>query len=188
MSERSVVLVRHGETEWSKTGKHTGRTDVPLTEHGRDAARALAPKLARFQFARVLSSPLSRAWETCALAGFGDRAEKRDALLEWNYGDYEGLLSKDIRARVPGWTVFTHGCPNGETVEDVARRVDALIVEIAAASGDVAIFAHGHVLRVLAARWIEQDPALGARLMLDTAHVSILGFERDVRVVRAWNA
>lgn len=183
----SIFLVRHGETEWSKAHKHTGRTDIPLTDRGREAARALGPKLADKKFVRVLSSPLSRAFETTTLAGFGDRAEKTDALLEWDYGDCEGLLTSDIRKTVPGWTVFSHGCPNGESAADVARRVDPLIEELAAEKGDVLLFAHAHVLRVLAARWIGMGPEGGRSFTLDTASISVLDLERETRIIRHWN-
>jgi len=183
MTALEIFLVRHGETEWSRTGKHTGRTDVPLTDAGRTAARALVlPKSP----ARVLASPLKRAFETCALAGYD--GEKTDALLEWNYGDYEGKTSAEIRASVPGWTVFSHGCPNGESGADVAQRVDPLIAEIAKLSGEVLLFAHGHVLRALTARWLGLDTSGGRYFVLETAHVSVLGFERETRVIRRWNA
>jgi probable phosphoglycerate mutase len=188
MSSRSIVLVRHGETEWSRTGKHTGRTDVPLTDRGREEARAIASRLASFHFQRVLASPLVRAFETCQIAGFGDRAEKTEVLLEWDYGEYEGLTTPDIRAKVPGWNVFTHGCPGGETPAAIARRVDRLIAELLDTTGDVLLFAHGHVLRVLTARWLELGPEAGRLFALETARLSILGFERETRVIMRWNA
>lgn len=183
-----IVLVRHGETEWSKSGQHTGRTDIPLTEEGRKAAKALAARLAEFQFVRVLTSPLSRANDTCVLAGFGDRCEKTDALLEWDYGEHEGKTTPEIRKTVPGWTVFTHGCPGGEMGADVARRVDGLIAQIEDGDGDVALFAHGHILRVLAARWLGLGPEGGRFFALETGRISILGSERDTRVIRRWNS
>lgn len=188
MTDRVVYLVRHGETEWSHTGRHTGRTDIPLLDAGRDAARALAPRLAKVSFAHVLTSPLSRARETCSLAGFGERAEVDSALVEWDYGDYEGLKSADIRAKNPGWTVFTHGCPNGERAEDVGRRVDPVVARLAASTESALVFAHGHVLRVLAARWLGLAPDTARCFMLDTAHVSVLANERETRVIRHWNA
>jgi probable phosphoglycerate mutase len=182
-----VVLVRHGETVLSRDGRHTGRTDVPLTERGREDARRLAPTLGRHRFARVLVSPLQRARETCALAGLADREELCPALMEWDYGDYEGLTSAQIDEQRPGWWLWRDGCPNGEMPDDVAARADAVIAEISATDGDVALFAHGHLLRVLGARWIEQPPAHGARLMLDTAAVCLLDTEHGVRTVRLWN-
>jgi probable phosphoglycerate mutase len=183
-----IVLVRHGETEWSKTGLHTGRTDVALTDDGRKAARALGPRLDVFELTRVLTSPLSRAKDTCVLAGFGDRCETTDALLEWNYGEHEGKTTAEIRKTIPDWSVFTHGCPGGEMGADVARRVDGLIEQLETSEGDVALFAHGHVLRVLAARWLGLGPEGGRLFALDTGSISILGWERDGRVIRRWNS
>jgi broad specificity phosphatase PhoE len=183
-----LVLVRHGETEWSRTGKHTGRTDIPLTEKGWRAAEVLRGSLAQRPFARVLTSPLSRAAETCRLAGLGDRAENRDELLEWDYGDYDGLTTPEIRQERPDWRLWRDGCPGGETPDQVAARVDRLIAELVELDGDAALFAHGHVLRVLAARWIELGPEGGARLVLATATLSVLGWERETRAVRLWNA
>ena len=183
-----LVLVRHGETEWSRDLKHTGRTDVPLTEDGRREAERLRSALAGRRFTRVLASPLQRAAETCRLAGLGDRAETTDALLEWDYGDYEGITTKEIRAARPGWFLWRDGCPGGETAADVGARVDPLVEELARLDGDVAIFSHGHVLRVLTARWLTLGPAAGALFALGTGTLSILGFEREVRVIRRWNA
>lgn len=182
-----MILVRHGETEWSRARRHTGRTDVPLTEAGRAEARRLAGRLASRRFERVLTSPLSRASETCRLAGLGGAAERRPELVEWDYGDYEGRTTRDIRAGRPGWLLWRDGCPGGETPEDVGARVAPVVAELARARGDVAVFAHGHVLRVLAAGWIELAPAAGRRLALSTAGVSILGYEHEARVVRLWN-
>ena len=150
-----VWLIRHGETEWSRSGRHTGLTDLPLTAAGRRAARSLAPVLARESFALVLTSPRQRARETCELAGLGDRARVDPDLVEWNYGEYEGLTSVEIRGRSPGWLLFTDGAPGGERPEDVSRRVDRVIGQARVAPGNVAIFAHGHLLRSLAARWLE---------------------------------
>jgi len=181
------VLARHGETEWSRTGRHTGRTDVPLTEAGARQARLLAASLAGRSFERVLTSPLSRAAETCRLAGFGPVAEPRDELLEWDYGEYEGLTTPDIRRERPGWVLWRDGCPRGESAEDVGQRVGRLLAELQGVQGDVALFAHGHVLRVLAALWIGRRPADAARLALATATVSVLGWERETAVVRLWN-
>ncbi len=181
------MLARHGETEWSRDGLHTGRTDVPLTDEGRRQARLLARSLEGMEFTRVLTSPLSRAVDTCRLAGFGDRAESRDELLEWDYGEYEGLTTPQIRERRPAWYLWRDGCPGGEGPDDVGRRADALLADLRATRGKVALFAHGHVLRVLAAQWIGLETSGGGRLALATATVSVLGWERDVEVVRRWN-
>jgi broad specificity phosphatase PhoE len=183
-----VVLVRHGETEWSRDLRHTGRTDVPLTEAGRREAERLREELSGRSFARVLTSPLERAAETCRLAGLGERAERRDALLEWDYGEYEGITTEQIREHRPGWFLWRDGCPGGETADDVGARVDPLVDELAALDGDVALFSHGHLLRVLAARWLGLAPESGALFALGTGTLSILGFEREVRVIRRWNA
>ena len=183
-----VVLVRHGETEWSRTGKHTGRTDIPLTENGRRDAEVLRASLTARRFARVLTSPLSRAAETCRLAGLGGSAENRDELLEWDYGDYEGLTTPEIREQRPDWSLWRDGCPGGEAPEDVGARVDRVIGEVQELDGDAALFAHGHVLRVLSARWIELGPEWGARLVLATATLSVLGWERETAALRLWNA
>jgi broad specificity phosphatase PhoE len=182
-----LVLARHGETEWSRTGLHTGRTDVPLTEEGRRQASLLGRSLEGREFGRVFTSPLSRAADSCRLAGLGDRAEPRDDLLEWDYGDYEGLSTPQIRERRPDWYLWRDGCPGGEGPEDVGRRADELLADLCGRSGDVALFAHGHVLRVLAARWIGLPPSAGGLLALATATVSVLGWERDVAVIRRWN-
>jgi broad specificity phosphatase PhoE len=183
-----VVLVRHGETEWSRDLKHTGRTDVPLTEAGRHEAERLRSALAGRRFARVLTSPLERAAETCRLAGLGDSAETTDALLEWDYGEYEGITTKEIRETRPGWFLWRDGCPAGETAAEVGARVDPIVQQLASLDGDVAVFSHGHVLRVLTARWLELAPESGALFALGTGTLSILGFEREVRVIRRWNA
>ena len=180
-------LIRHAETEWSKTRRHTGRTDVPLTDEGRAAARALADRLAGREWSAVLTSPLSRARETCALAGLAGRAVVRDELLEWDYGDYEGITTAEIRETRPGWYLWRDGAPGGETPTAVAARCDALIADLAAADGDVAVFAHGHVLRMLAARWIDLPPDGGGRLALTTASLSVLSYERETRVLLRWN-
>jgi len=182
-----VVLVRHGETDWSGAGKHTGRTDVPLNERGRREARALAGMLAGRRFALVLTSPLSRAVETCRLAGLGDRALVRDELAEWDYGAYEGRTTAEIRMRRPGWSLWRDGVEGGETIAQVGARADRLVPELEAAGGDVAVFAHGHLLRVLAARWLGVEPDAGRLLALDPATISALGFEHEWRVLRAWN-
>ena len=183
-----LVLVRHGETEWSRAGKHTGRTDIPLTDAGRRTAEVLRAPLSARSFARVLSSPLSRAADTCRLAGFGSEAELRDELLEWDYGEYDGLTTPEIREGRPGWFLWRDGCPGGESPDEVAARIDRLIAELQQLDGDAILFAHGHVLRVLSARWIELGPARGAHLVLGTATLSVLGWERDTPAIRLWNA
>ncbi|MCZ4494302.1 MAG: histidine phosphatase family protein [Conexibacter sp.] len=180
-------LIRHAETEWSKAHRHTGRTDIPLTDEGRAAAAKVRDRVAGHAFTAVLVSPLSRARETAELAGLGERAQFRDDLLEWDYGDYEGITTADIRKDRPGWYLWDDGVPNGEAASDVAARVDRVIDEALGSDGDVAVVAHGHVLRVLAARWLEQPPQLGGRLVLETGAISRLGFERDVRALLAWN-
>jgi len=187
MAAPQILLARHGETEWSATKKHTGLTDIPLTATGRRQAELLGARLRGRDFALVVSSPLGRALETCRLGGLGDRVEVRDALLEWDYGEVEGITTAEIRETVPGWTVWTHPVPGGETAAQVAARVDPLVEELADLDGDAAVFAHGHVLRVLAARWLGLAPEQGALLALDTGTLSALGWERERRVVRLWN-
>ncbi len=179
--------MRHGETDWSRVGKHTGRTDVPLDEQGRDEARAIAPLLSGRPFALVLTSPRSRAVETCRLAGLGAQAQVRDDLSEWDYGEYEGRTTAEIRSERPGWSLWCEGPPGGETVAAVGARADRLIDELVAGAGDAAVFAHGHVLRVLAARWVGLSASDGRRLALDPATLSVLGYEHESRVIRAWN-
>jgi probable phosphoglycerate mutase len=189
MSGFEVWLARHGETEWSLAKRHTGRTDIPLTGNGARQARELAPALADHDFVKVLCSPLLRARQTCEGAGLLAAAELRDELMEWDYGDYEGMTTAEIHAdRQPGWLLWTDGCPGGETPAEVAERVDPLIAELRASQGGAIIFAHGHVLRALAARWIEQPPVAGQRLALATGTLSRLGVEHDYPVIRAWNA
>jgi len=153
-----VHLVRHGATEWSVTGQHTGRTDIPLTEEGRRQAERLAARLARERFALVLVSPLARARETARITGFGDVAEVDPDLVEWDYGDYDGRTAAEIRRERPGWTPWHGGFPGGETLEEVAARADRVVARVRGVDGDVALFAHGHILRVIAARWLEQPP------------------------------
>lgn len=186
--EQNVSLLRHGETEWSRSGKHTSVTDVPLTENGRAAARRLRSLLAAQKFARVLTSPLQRARETCELAGLGQRAEIDSDLVEWNYGDYEGMTPKEIHAKTPGWILFKDGCPGGESSEDVGRRVDAVIERVRAVERNVALFAHGHIFRVFVARWIGLPAAAGCHFLLDTATVSVLSYYRGVPAIKRWNA
>src|SRR4051812_697875 len=180
-------LARHAETEWSRTHRHTGRTDIPLTEAGRAHAATLAERIGDHAFAAVFSSPLERARETAAIAGYGDRAQIRDELLEFDYGDYEGITTATIRETRPDWYLWRDGSPNGETPEDVGARVDRVLAEALAVDGDVLFVAHGHVLRVVAARWLEQPAAFGGRLALDTGALCRLGFERETRVIKAWN-
>jgi broad specificity phosphatase PhoE len=182
-----IVLVRHGETEWSRDGRHTGHTDVPLTDRGRGQAAALGAALEGSSFARVLTSPLSRAAETATLAGFG-AAEPRDELREWDYGAYEGRKTVEIREERPGWTLWADGVPDGETAAEVAGRVDAVLAELRGVESTALVFAHGHLLRVLAVRWIGLEPGAGRLLALDPATVSVLGYERETPVIRVWNA
>jgi probable phosphoglycerate mutase len=180
-------IVRHGETEWSRTGRHTGRTDVPLTAAGVEQATSLRGRLEGRPFALVLSSPLRRAWDTCRLAGFGDSARATDDLLEWDYGAYEGRTTPEIRREVQGWSIWTGAVPRGETAEEVAVRARRLIEEAVAVDGDVALFGHGHILRVLAACWLGLSPREGRLFALDTASIGVLGFEGANRVIRTWN-
>lgn len=181
------VVVRHGQTEWSKSGQHTSATDLPLIEEGRERAVAIGRELGQRQFSLVLSSPLLRARETCRLAGFADAAEIVDDLREWEYGEYEGLTTPQIREANPEWNLWEDGCPGGELPAQVSARADRVLARVACASGDVIAFAHGHILRVLAARWIEMDARAGARLLLGAGSISVLGYERETRVVERWN-
>jgi broad specificity phosphatase PhoE len=183
-----IYLIRHGETEWSLSGRHTGVSDIPLTEHGRQQARLLAHELAARHFELVLTSPLRRARETCELAGLAERAEIDPDLMEWNYGDYEGLTSDQIHVHRPAWTVFNDGGgPGGETPEQVGVRVDRVIARVRAVRSDAALFAHGHVLRVLAARWLGLAPSAGAHFLLDTATLSVLSSYGEVAAFKRWN-
>lgn len=189
VTEQHVWLVRHGETEWARLGRHTGRTDIPLTEVGRDQARAIGRRLADQAFGLVLTSPLSRAAETARIAGFGERAVPDDDLLEWDYGALEGRKTADIRAEQPGWTIWRGPWSGGESADEIGRRADRAIARIHGAldDGDVLVFAHGHLLRVLTARWIGLDPAAGGRFELATATLSILGWERESPSIELWN-
>jgi broad specificity phosphatase PhoE len=185
-----LLLVRHASTEWSQSGRHTGRTDLPLNEAGREGARELKRRLEPLEIVAAYSSPMQRARETCEIAGFGDRAEVDDDLLEWDYGDYEGMTTPEIWGSRPHWELFADGCPNGESAADVGARVDLFLDRIATAPdgrGDIVCFAHGHVLRVLAARWIRLWPEEGRRFLFDAGRVGFLGYERETRVVAAWN-
>jgi broad specificity phosphatase PhoE len=184
----SVFLVRHGETAWSLTGQHTGVTDIPLTESGRQLATRLRPVLAQVSFARVFTSPLQRARDTCELAGLGDQATTTIDLMEWNYGKYEGVTSDTIHESTPGWQIFRDGAPGGETPEQVAERVDRVIACTRSIEGDVAMFAHGHVLRVLVARWLGFPPAAGEHFLLDTGTLCVLNYYRDTPAIKVWNA
>lgn len=182
-----LTLVRHGDTEWSLSGRHTGWTDIPLVDSGRRQAKVLGRRLAGRSFELILSSPLSRALETCRLAGFGDVVTTDADLREWNYGELEGKTSDEIRRSMPGWTIWAGPVPGGETAEEVGRRADRVIAKVLAISGDVAIFAHGHLLRVLTARWLDLPADHGALFELGTATLSRLGWERERRVIELWN-
>jgi probable phosphoglycerate mutase len=186
-ADRRILLVRHGETEWSLSGRHTGRTDLPLTEGGREAARGLEPRLRDRELALVLTSPMSRARETARLAGF-EHAEPIDDLREWDYGDYEGLTTEEIHERDPGWSIWRDGCPGGESPEQIAARADRALERARAAGGDALLFAHGHILRVLTARWLGHSPAEGMHFALDTATLSLLGYEHEIPAIWAWNS
>jgi broad specificity phosphatase PhoE len=184
-----VYLVRHGETEWSASGRHTGRTDIPLTPAGEEAARKVAGRLRGLSFAAVWSSPSQRAFNTCTLAGFGSGALKKDDLAEWDYGAYEGVTTKEILAERPDWRLFRDGCPNGEQISDVGARADRIVAQLRAVDGNVLVFSSSHFLRVLAARWLGLPPEGGALFVLDTASISVLGYEHDLTepVIRRWN-
>ena len=186
--EQKIYLLRHGETEWSLNGQHTGVTDVPLTEKGRTDARLLQPVLAEETFALVLTSPLQRARETCELAGLGQIAKVEPDLIEWNYGEYEGLTTKQIRSTRPDWSLFRDGCPGGESPELVGARADRVIARIREIEGNTALFAHGHILRVLAARWIGLSAGYGEHLVLDTATLNVLGYYYETPALKIWNA
>lgn len=186
-----VVLVRHGETEWTLSGRHTGTTDIGLTPHGHDQARALGEWLRGWRFAQIRTSPLRRASQTARIAGLTDPAPVVDPdLAEWDYGDYEGLTSDEIHRTSPGWTIFADDAPGGETADDVGTRVDRVLAAVRPdidAGGDVALVAHGHLLRVLAARWLGQSPRFGAHLGLDAGAVCILGSEHGIALIARWN-
>ena len=184
-----IYLARHGETAWSVTGQHTGLTDLPLTERGERNAARLGERLAGSVFAKVLTSPLQRAARTCELAGFGAVAEVDRYLVEWNYGDYEGLRTAEIHAKRPDWDLFRDGCPNGESPEQIGARADRVVSRVRAIKGNVLIFSSGHFLRVFAARWLGLEPAAGKFFMLDTASLSALSCEKDLShpAIRFWN-
>jgi broad specificity phosphatase PhoE len=183
----NLFAIRHGETAWSLSGQHTGTTKIHLTESGRRLAERMRPVLAKNAFALVLCSPMQRARKTCELAGLGDPAVIDDDLVEWNYGEYEGLTANQIRETARDWLIFRDGCPGGESPEQVGARADRVIARARATDGDVALFAHGHVLRVLAARWIGLPAASGQHFLLDTGTLCVLGYYRDIPAVRVWN-
>lgn len=185
--DSELWLVRHGETEWSRARRHTSTTDLPLTDEGRRVAETLRERLATQAFDAVFTSPRARARETAVLAGFPG-AVVREELVEWNYGDYEGLTTATIRETVPAWTVWTHPCSGGETSQEVATRCDRVIARVRRASGPVLIFGHGHSLRALTARWLDLDVTQGCHFRLDTATISVLGYERETPVIKRWNA
>ncbi len=183
-----LSIVRHGATEWSVSGQHTGRTNIPLLPEGELQARATGKLLSDIDFSLVLCSPLERAQRTCELAGLREQAVLEDDLYEWDYGDYEGLTTAKIRETEPGWTIWNGPCPNGETIEQVSARADRVIARVRAQSGNAIVFAHGHILRVLTARWCELAPIEGQRFVLDPATLSLLGWERETPAVLRWNS
>ena len=183
----NLFAIRHGETAWSLSGQHTGITDLPLTDNGRRLAERIRPVLAKESFELVLVSPLQRARETCKIAGLGEQAVVEPRLIEWNYGQYEGLTTKQIRETVPGWLIFRDGCPEGETPDQIGARVDRVIARARAVPGNVAIFAHGHVLRVLVARWLGLPVLNGQHFLLDTGTLCVLDQYHEVPAIRVWN-
>jgi probable phosphoglycerate mutase len=187
-TSQRIMLIRHGETEWSLTGRHTSVTDLPLTPEGERSAGALAPFLKNWNFGLVLCSPRLRARRTCDLLGWGGAAIQTDDLSEWNYGKYEGLTTAEIRQSVPGWTVFTQPCPGGETAQDVAARVDRVIAQVHEFGGDTLLVAHSHCLRVLTARWLGLNPESARFFNLETGRWSLLGYEHETPVLKVWSA
>jgi len=187
MAKQELWLVRHGETEWSRTGQHTGGADIALTETGERQALALRPALAAIAFSHVLVSPLRRAQQTCTLAGYGDIAVTLPNLREWNYGQYEGLTSADIQQKRPGWSIWREGPEGGETIDEVGARTQSIIESLPDTEGRVALFAHGHVLRILAASWLGLPPNAARLFALSTGSISRLGFEHGTRVILSWN-
>jgi broad specificity phosphatase PhoE len=183
----NVFAIRHGQTAWSLSGQHTGTTDIPLTDNGRRLAERMRPVLAANAFGLVLCSPMQRARETCELAGLGDRAIIDSDLVEWNYGEYEGLTPKQIHEAAPGWLIFRDGCPGGEAPEQVSARVDRVIARSRAVAGNTALFAHGHLLRVFAARWIGLPPSGGQHFLLNTGTLCVLSYYHEIPAVRIWN-
>ena len=188
MPAQSVCLIRHGETEWSLNGRHTGTTDIPLTEHGRNVARQWKPVASQQTFALVMTSPLQRARETCELSGLGQQTEVDNDLREWNYGEYEGLTIKQIQAQRPSWLIFTDGCPGGESPDQIQARIDRVIKKVRGVQGDVALFSHGHFLRCFGARWLGLRAEEGRFFLLDPATVSVLSYYRGIPAVDRWNA
>jgi broad specificity phosphatase PhoE len=184
-----IYLARHGETAWSVTGQHTGLTNLPLTKRGERNALRLRKRLAGLVFTKVLTSPLQRAVRTCELVGFGAVAQLDRDLVEWNYGDYEGLRTSEIHAKRPGWQLFRDGCPNGESPQQIGARADRVVSRVRAVKGNVLIFSSGHFLRVFAARWLGLEPFVGKFLMLDVASLSALSYEHDLsnHAIRFWN-
>ncbi len=185
---QQVFIVRHGETEWSLTGQHTGTTDIPMTEHGRQVARLLRPILAKESFTLALTNLLQRAQETCRLSGFGGVANIEPGLVEWNYGRYEGLTPDEINAMAPGSLIFRDGCPGGEQPEEIGARVDRVIKKVRDIEGNIILFAHGYVLRVLGARWLGLPPSARQHFLLDTATMNILTYYHGVSTIKRWNA
>jgi broad specificity phosphatase PhoE len=183
----NVFAIRHGETAWSLNGQHTGTTDIPLTDNGRRLAERMRPVLGATAFELVLCSPMQRARDTCELAGLGDKAVIDADLVEWNYGEYEGLTTKQIQKTSPGWLIFRDGCPGGEAPEQVGARVDRVIARSRGADGDIALFAHGHVLRVFVARWIGLPASGGQHFLLNTGTLCVLSYYREIPAVRIWN-
>jgi broad specificity phosphatase PhoE len=183
----TIYLIRHGETEWAKSGQHTGLTDIPLTDTGREQAGFLLPIFDDLKFARILSSPLQRALETANLAGLSSKLIVDKELIEWDYGDYEGLTTKQIRDLAPGWSIWTHLCPNGETIDQISQRADRVVAKVRSIEGNVAIFSHGHFLRVLVCRWLDLSAEQGSRFLLGTSTLSILGYENELAVIKTWN-
>lgn len=183
-----VCLIRHGETEWSRSGQHTSRTDIPLTDHGRAVAAHIAPRLTGQSFERVFTSPMQRARQTSELAGLGNRAAIDTDLCEWNYGEYEGLTSQQIRDKAPDWMLFRDGCPGGEMPDAIGARVDRLIGKIRAVQGDVALFGHGHIFRVLGVRWIGLPVLAASQFLLDTASISVLSYYFEIGAIERWNS
>ena len=184
-----VYLARHGETAWSRSGQHTGRTDLPLTEHGEEEARRLGQSLQGLRFAKVFCSPLQRAVRTCDLAGFGAAAERDPNLVEWDYGEYEGRRTVEIHGERPDWQLFRDGCPGGESVVAIGARADEVVRRLRAVEGNVLLFSSGHILRVLTARWLGLEPAAGKYFLLSTATLSALGYEHELSepVIQLWN-
>ncbi len=182
-----LFVIRHGQTEWSAVGRHTGRTDLPLTEIGRRQAEALAKMIADLRFDLVLTSPLQRARVTCELAGFGDQAEIEPDLAEWDYGEFEGLSTSEIRQRIPQWSIWTHPPEKGERLDDLAIRADRVIARVGEVDGDAALFGHSHALRVLTARWLRLAPVAGSGFILETAAIGVLGWDREFPAVVRWN-